>query len=178
LERTTQLVAIGYPEAYLAPLAMEQLESLRRDLRVRTDEIAAIVRDERGCFRIETNAEIAADAPSWTMLWLVLFASIYFVPVLKMPMGEDVAAILEQVDRAGLDPDFVRRVREIVRPGTSALFTLVVHVSPDAVVAALEEFGGTVLQSDVSPEAERLLLETLEGPRRPAPAAVAADGAA
>jgi len=161
--RVTQLVAIGYPETFLASLAMEQLESLRRDFMMRRDEIAALVRDERGSFRIETNAEISPDAPSWTMLWFVLFASFYFVPVLDMRVGRDVAGILERVDRAGFDPDFVRRVRDMVRPGTSALFVLVGTATTDEVVAAIEEYGGTVLQADLSPETERILLETLDG---------------
>ena len=162
-KRVTQLVAIGYPETYLASLAMEQLESVRCTFVLRRDEVAAIVRDEGGSFRIETNAEISPDGSSRTMLWYVLFASFYFVPLLDMRIGRDVRGILDQVDRAGFDSDFVRRVREMVRPGTSALFLLASTASIDEIVTALEEFGGTVLETEISPEAERTLLRALDG---------------
>jgi uncharacterized membrane protein len=171
-----QLVTIGYPETYLASVAMDQLESLRRDSVLRRDEIAAVVRDERGSFRIETNAEIAPDGPSWTMLWLFLFASFFFVPVLKMPVGEGVASLLRDVDRAGLDEEFVRRVRGMVVPGTSALFVLASKVSPDEIVASLEGYGGTVLQCEISAEAEHVLLDVLAGGSGTTP--VAADAPA
>ena len=153
---------------------MEQLESIRRDFVLRRDEIAAIVRDERGAFRIETDAEITPEEPSRTMLWSVLFASFFFVPVPDMPMGSDVAAVLRRVDRAALDEEFVRRVREMVRPGTSALFVLASQMSPDEIATALEEYGGTVLQWDVPPEVERMLLEALGDGGRPE--VLAADG--
>jgi uncharacterized membrane protein len=162
-KRVTQLVAIGYPETYLASLAMEQLGSLCPDLPMRHDRMATIERDVRGSYRIETNAELSAAGASCTMLWSVLFAAFYFVPVLDMRVGPDITELLEHVDRAGFDADFVRRVREMVRPGTSALFVLVSDVTTDEIVTALEGYGGTVLQADIAPDAERCLLEALAG---------------
>jgi len=59
----------------------------------------------------------------------------------------------------------------MVAPGTSALFVLAAKVSPDEIVAGLEGYGGTVLQSEISAEAERLLLDLLEGRTTPPMAA-------
>jgi uncharacterized membrane protein len=156
------LVAIGYPETFLASLALEQLESLRGGFAMRRDEMAAIVRDDDGSFSTGTDPEIASECPAWTTLWVALFGSFFFVPLPPMPVGHGAPAILRRFDRTGFDPEFTRRVREMVKPGTSALFLLASTVGPDDVVAALEVYGGTVLQSEISPETERLVRETLD----------------
>jgi uncharacterized membrane protein len=157
-----QLVVIGYAETFLAALAMEELDSVRCDLVMRRDEMAAIVRDDGGSFTTCADADIPPDGSAWTTLWRVLFASFFSVPVPEMPSGGDASEILQGFDRAGFDPEFIRRVREMVKPGTSALFILASTAGPDAVVAALEAYGGTVLQSEIPAETGRLLLETLD----------------
>lgn len=158
-----QLVAIGYADELTAGAAVQELERLEQDFMIRRDEIATVVRDERGTFRIETHAVITGAQPSWTMLWLTLFATLFFAPVLRMPIGPELESIVRKVARAGLDPEFAERVREMVVPETSALFVLVERVTPDDVVSALEDYGGTVLQSEIPPKAELMLQETLSG---------------
>ena len=160
--RPLQLLAIGYPDMFTAGAAMEDLERLQGDFIIRRDEIAAVVRDDRA-FKVEMHAVITGDRPPWTMLWLTLFATLFFVPVLRMPMGAELEPIVRKVARAGLEPTFAERVREMVVPGTSALFVLVEKVTPDDVVSALAEYGGTVLQSEIPPQAELMLQETLTG---------------
>jgi uncharacterized membrane protein len=161
--RPLQLIAIGYADDFTAAAALEELERLEQDFIIRRDEIATVVRDERGAFKIETHAVITGERPSWTMLWLNLFATLFFVPILRMPIGSDLEPIVRSVARAGLEPEFAERARDMVGPGTSALFVLVEKVTPDAVVSALEAYGGTVLQSEISPQAEVMLQETLSG---------------
>jgi hypothetical protein len=61
----------------------------------------------------------------------------------------------------------------MLKPGTSALFLIVANVTPDKAVAALSRYGGTVLESSLSSDAEQELQEALNGegaearPRRP-----------
>jgi uncharacterized membrane protein len=161
--RPMQLVAIGYADTFTAAAAQEELQRLERDFIIRRDEVATVVRDDRGAFQIATHAVITGQGPSWTMLWLTLFATLFFEPMLRMSIGSDLAPIVDEVARAGLEPEFAQRVRDMVTPATSALFVLVDKVTPDEVVAALEEYGGTVLQSEIPPQAERKLQKTLSG---------------
>lgn len=158
-----QLIAIAYPDTATATAALEELERLGRDFVIRRDEMAVIVRDEEGVFTSYTNAEITTGQPPWAMFWAQLFAMLFFVPVLKMPLGSDLAPIVAQVERSGLDPLFEERIRDELAPGTSALFFLVAYVSPDDVVAALDPYGGTVLQTELSAEAEEGLQRILHG---------------
>ena len=49
----------------------------------------------------------------------------------------------------GLDSEFVEDLRELLQPGTSALFVVVGKVTPDKVVEGLAPFGGTVLKTSL-----------------------------
>ncbi len=162
----TELVAIGYSDAFTANAAMDDLESAARSLLIRPDEIAVIVRAEDGTLTSYANANIAAGNPTWAMFWGALFGMLYFVPLLGMPVGEDLGPLIRKVERSGIDLEFIERAREMLEPETSALFLLVENVTPDRVVEALERYGGTVLQCPLSREAERMLQEALHG--RPA----------
>ena len=56
----------------------------------------------------------------------------------------------------------------MVKPGTSALFLVIEKVTPDKAVEALSQFGGTVLKSSLSKDAERELQGALHGDAVPA----------
>ncbi len=157
------LIAIGYPETLTAGLAMEDLEAISRDRAIRRDEIAVIVRDEGGLFTSTTGAEISGGEPTWGMFWGALFATLFYVPLLGMRVGPDLAPIVEDIERSGLDPVFADRVRGMMVPGTSALFVLLPRTGPDIVVTALEVYGGTVLQCEVSRRTERVLEDVFSG---------------
>jgi uncharacterized membrane protein len=65
------------------------------------------------------------------------------------------------IDKLGIDKNFQREVRDMVQPGTSALFMIAEKVTSDKAVQALAKFGGRVLKSSLSTEAERELQEAL-----------------
>jgi uncharacterized membrane protein len=49
----------------------------------------------------------------------------------------------------------------MMKPGTSALFLIVDKVTPDKAVAAMSKYGGTVLQTSLSADAEAKLQHEL-----------------
>ena len=60
----------------------------------------------------------------------------------------------------------LERLRDDVRPGTSALLLMVSNVKPHAIPTireAMQPFRGTVYETTLSPEAQRTLHEVVEG---------------
>ena len=49
----------------------------------------------------------------------------------------------------------------MVRPGTSAILAIGRKAAPDRVLEALRQYGGTVLQTSLTPDAERQPTKTL-----------------
>ncbi|HYX76035.1 MAG TPA: DUF1269 domain-containing protein, partial [Gaiellaceae bacterium] len=65
--------------------------------------------------------------------------------------------------KSGIDQEFQDQVRDMLQPGTSALFLILEKATPDKAVAAMSKYGGTVLKSSLSEETERQLQDALHG---------------
>jgi uncharacterized membrane protein len=97
------------------------------------------------------------------MLWGLLFGLLFFVPLFGMAVGAGLGALMGKLEKSGIDREFQRQVRDMLQPGTSALFLVVDKVTPDKAVEALGKYGGTVLKSSLSHEAEAQLQQELHG---------------
>jgi uncharacterized membrane protein len=97
------------------------------------------------------------------MLWGMLFGILFLVPFLGMAVGAGMGALMGKIGKNAVDKQFESQVREMLQPGTSALFMVVEQVTPDRAVAALSKYGGTVLKSSLSNEAQQELQEALHG---------------
>ena len=61
------------------------------------------------------------------------------------------------------DKQFQEQVRDMLQPGTSALFLVVEKATPDRAIDAMSKFGGTVLKSSLSKADEEALQKELSG---------------
>jgi uncharacterized membrane protein len=156
-------VAIGYPDETTAALAMSEAEHLAEDLIIQPDAIAAIVRTKDGKFRVTTNHHEVAGGATWGMWWGFLFGLLFFVPFLGMAVGAGLGALTGKMSKSAVDREFQEQVRDMLQPGTSALFLVLEKVTPDKAVEALSKYGGTVLKSSLSKETEAELQEALHG---------------
>ena len=78
-------------------------------------------------------------------------------------LERDLGALMGKVEKSGVDKEFQDQVRNMLKPGTSALFLVVEKVTPDKAVEGLQRYGGTVLKSSLSKEAEAELQDALHG---------------
>jgi uncharacterized membrane protein len=158
-----ELVAIGYPDETTALAAEEHAQRLADELIVQPDAIAAVVRRRDGTYRVITNHHAAGAGASWGMFWDVFFGLLLFVPVLGMPIGASLGALFGKLEQAGIDKGFQVQVRELLRPGSSALFLLLEKESPERAIGTLRRHGGTVLETTLSPETAAKLQAALHG---------------
>ena len=157
------LVAIGYPDETTATAAADEARQLAKDLVIEPDAIAVIIRDKEGKFRVTTSHHAVAGGMTWGMFWGLLFGVLFFVPFFGMAVGAGLGALMGKVTKNAVDKDFQDQVRDMLAPGTSALFLVVERVTPDKAVEALGRYGGTVLKSSLSKDAEAQLQEALHG---------------
>ena len=157
------LIAIGYKDETTAEAAAGEARRLAKDLTIEPDAIAVIVRDAEGKFHVHTSHHSVEDGTTWGMLWGLLFGALFFVPFLGVAVGAGLGAIMGRITKAGVDNDFQEQARDLLQPGTSALFLMVDKATPDRVVDALSHYGGTVLKSSLSEEGEKELKDALRG---------------
>jgi uncharacterized membrane protein len=84
--------------------------------------------------------------------------------VFGLAIGGAFGALFGAIERGGINKQFQHAVRDMVQPGTSALFMIVDKVTPHKAIEALSKYGGRVLKTSLPADAERQLQEALHGP--------------
>jgi len=158
-----ELIAIGYDDETTAEAAAEEVKRLSEDLAIEPDAVAVIVRDREGGYHVTTNHHAVGAGATWGMFWGLLFGVLFFVPVFGMAVGAGLGALMGKIEKTGVDGEFQKQVRDLVQPGSSALFLVVEKVTPDKAVEGLRRYGGTVLKSSLSKDAEHELQDALHG---------------
>lgn len=159
----SDLIAIGYDDETTAEQAAEEVKRLAGELIIQPDAVATIVRDKDGDYHVHTNHHFVGGGATWGMFWGLLFGLLFFVPVFGLAIGAGFGALFGKIEKTGIDSEFQQQVRDMIKPGDSALFMIVEKVTPDKAVAALSKFGGIVLKSSLSNEAQRELQDALHG---------------
>jgi uncharacterized membrane protein len=157
------LIVIGYPDETTAEAAADEARRLARDLIIQPDAIAVIRRDADGNYHTQTSHHMVGAGATWGMFWGFLFGLLFFIPVLGLAIGAGLGALMGKITKSGIDKEFQDQVRDLVQPGTSALFLMLEKVTPDKAVDAMSKFGGTVLKTSLSKEAEQQLQDALHG---------------
>src|SRR3954454_9282151 len=158
-----ELIAIGYPDEDTAAKAADEARRLAHELILQPDAIATIVCDSEGKYHVTTSHHPVSGGATWGMWWGFLFGLLFFVPVFGMAVGAGMGALFGKVEKIGINEEFRAQVKDLLQPGTSALFVVVEKVTPDKAVDALSQYGGTVLKSSLSKETESELQEALHG---------------
>jgi uncharacterized membrane protein len=158
-----ELVAIGYPGEGTAEEARNVVQSLEADLVIQADQVAAISRDTEGRYHVTTThgGASAGEGAWWGGFWGMLFGLLFFIPFAGLAIGAGFGALFGHLGKNAIDKQFQEQVRGQVKPGTSALFMVIEKATPDKAIAALSQFGGTVIKTSLSDEDTVKLQEAL-----------------
>ena len=160
------LVAIAYPDQGTADEARQTVQQLESDLIIQADQVASISRDVEGKYHVHTThgGASAAGGAVWGGFWGLLFGLLFFIPFAGWAMGAGMGALFGHFGEKTIDKAFQQQVRDYLKPGTSALFVVIEQATPDKAIAALDQYGGTVIKTSLSDEDTRKLQEALQAP--------------
>jgi uncharacterized membrane protein len=160
------LVAIGYPDQVTAEQAMQTVNELQSELIIQADQVAAISRDLEGKYHVHTahGGASAGGGAWWGGFWGLLFGLLFFIPFAGLAIGAGMGALFGHLGKQGIDKAFQQQVRDYLKPGTSALFLVIEHATPDKATAALSQYGGTVIKTSLSDEDTKRLQEAIQPP--------------
>jgi len=140
--------------------AVATLEELSRR-RLITVHDAATVRWEEGARKPKTRQlhNLAGAGALGGAFWGLLFGLIFLVPLLGAAIGAAMGALSGSLSDVGIDDVFIKRAREEVTPGTSALFVLTSGAVQDKVRDAFAGQHPELLFTNLSDEQERAVRE-------------------
>ena len=91
--------------------------------------------------------------------WGMLFGLLFLIPLLGAAIGAAAGALAGRLTDVGISDDFVRRAREEITPGTSALFVFSKDAVLDRVQQAFAGHHAELLFTNLSAEQEAQLRE-------------------
>ncbi len=157
-------VAIEYDDMYKAQEVRLTLAKLQREYLIDMEDAVVAVKDENGKVTLHQAHNLtAAGAVSggfWGTLVGVLFLGPFFG--IGTVAGAAAGAVSGALSDVGIDDNFMKKLSEAFKPGTSALFVLVRKVTPDRVLEEIKPYGGTVLHTSLGHEREEKLRAALD----------------
>src|SRR4029450_11420819 len=112
-----------FPTSNGAAIAEETLKDLQRKELIQIHD-AAMVTYPEGAKKPKTRQlhSLAGAGALGGAFWGMLFGLIFFIPLLGLAIGAAAGAVGGSLSDVGIDDDFIKRTRDQVKPGTSALF--------------------------------------------------------
>jgi uncharacterized membrane protein len=156
------LTVLEFDTADGAERMIRALEDLQRQQLIRLLD-AAVVSWEKGKKKPKTRqlANVAAAGAMGGAFWGLLFGLIFFVPLFGLAVGAGIGALSGALTDVGIDDDFIKKLRNEITEGTSALFLLSADEVPDRLAAELRarDIHFTLAASNLTQEQEARLRE-------------------
>jgi uncharacterized membrane protein len=159
------LVVLGYPDEATAKRAYAKVQDLQKDM-VIDGTAATLTRGRDGKIQVETPTGAVGAGAAGGALWGGLIGLLFLVPVGGIILGGILGAMMGKVADMGIDDDFRKRVQDVLQPGSSAVVMMFSKVTPDKALDALAPFGGQVLRTSLTHEAEEEITRALAGANR------------
>jgi uncharacterized membrane protein len=156
------LIAVAYDDVNTARAVRDKLFQLQTQHLITMEDAVVVERRQDGKVKLHQVRSAAGSGALGGALWGGLIGLIFFMPFLGAAVGAATGAVAGGAVDLGADDDFMRQVGEQLTPGKAALFVLVVSGTPDKVLPEVVPFGGTILTTSLSAEAEANLREAAQ----------------
>src|SRR3954466_14364376 len=149
-----------FPTAEGAAIAEDTLKDLQRRELIQIND-AAIVSYPEGAKKPKTRQlrSLAGAGALGGAFWGMLFGLLFFIPLLGLAVGAAMGALTGSMSDIGIDDDFIKRARDEITPGTSALFLMSSGAVVDKVRDAFRGEHVELVSTNMSDEQERALRE-------------------
>jgi uncharacterized membrane protein len=179
----SDLVAITYPDVNQAGKVLDVVKRLVKEHLLEVDDAVYVTKDSSGEVdlhqMINLPATSAAHGGAHGALWGGLIGLLFLQPLAGMAIGAAIGAgtgaVAGTFTDYGIDDQFVKQLSTQMTPSSSAIFILFRRATMDKVVPELSKYGGTVLHTSLSDEAERRLQAALVQQTLMIPQATASD---
>ncbi|HEU0179696.1 MAG TPA: DUF1269 domain-containing protein [Blastocatellia bacterium] len=156
----TTLSVLEFNSADGADQALRILQRLQQQQLIKMVDAAVVTwpQDSKGPKTRQLVSTARAGALGGAF-WGLLIGLILFVPLLGLAVGAATGAVTGALKDFGIDDNFIKQIRDKVKPGTSALFLMTAHAVVDRVVAELKSLNPELITSNLSDEQESRLRE-------------------
>ena len=138
---------------------LEKIQALQKQQLIRLQDAATVTWPAgRKAPKTKQLVNLAGAGALQGAFWGMLFGLIFFVPFFGLAVGAAFGALGGKMADYGIDDDFIKKTREEVTEGTSALFLLTSDAVQDKVTDALKGEEFELISSNLTKEQEDELM--------------------
>jgi uncharacterized membrane protein len=159
----SNLIAVAYEDVGTARNVLGELTELTVEHAITLDDAVIIERRPDGKVKLHQSMKPAAAGAAGGVLWGGLIGMLFLAPFVGMAVGAASGGAAGAMTDVGVDDKFMKHLGEDLQPGSAALIVLVRDSTPDKVMPRISRYGGRVIHSSLSDEADAQLREALSG---------------
>jgi len=157
----SNLIAVAYPDRETAEQVRRTLFEMQKEHLIDLDDMVVVTRTDKGKVKLHQSASPGGAGAAGGALWGGLIGLIFLAPLVGMAIGAAAGGAAGSAADYGVDDKFMKELGTQLEGDGAALIVLVRRSTPDKVLPRIKEYGGHVLQSSLSGEAEESLREAL-----------------
>jgi uncharacterized membrane protein len=160
----SNLVVIAYPDQGAADQVRRTLVEMQKEHIIELDDMVVVTHSEGGKVKLHQSTSLAGAGAAGGALWGGLIGLLFLAPLVGMAVGAAAGGASGAMTDLGVDDKFMKDLGENLTEGAAALIVLVRKSTPDKVIPRISEYGGHVIQTSLSQEAEDGLRAALGEP--------------
>lgn len=164
----SDLIAVSYPDENRAEEVFETLKRLHTERLLDAEDLLYVTKSQNGKVRLHQNLNTTGAGAASGAIWGGIIGLLFLAPLVGMAVGAASGAAAGKLSDYGIDDKFVKELGSQMQNGSSAVFVLVRKATPDKVLAEVGKYGGTVLRTSLSNDAEKRLQAALSNTPVPA----------
>jgi uncharacterized membrane protein len=157
----SDLVAIAYPEQDRAASVLDAVKRLQEEDALVLQDAVAISKNAEGRIKVEGADSHATAGAAGGLVLGALLGMIVFAPVIGAAFGAVAGGLAGSFADALRIDDFATQVGDNMPPGSSALLMLVKRENSERMLAEFQQYGGTVIRTNLPDDVEARLRAAL-----------------
>jgi uncharacterized membrane protein len=166
--RMATFVVIDYESEVKAEEVRLALLKLQKQYLIDLADAVVVVRDDKGKVRLRQMYNLTAAGAVSGGFWGALIGLIFLNPLFGFAIGAAAGAVSGALRDVGIDDNFMKELGRTLKPGTAALCVLIRQMTPDKVVEEIQQYGGTLIKTNLCHENEAKLREALASAQKSA----------
>ncbi|MHB1415876.1 MAG: DUF1269 domain-containing protein [Chloroflexota bacterium] len=158
----SNLVVITYDTEGKAAEVLETVRRLESERLIDLEDAVYVTKDTSGKAHLHQSFDLAKAGAVSGGLWGALFGLLFLVPIAGLAIGAGIGAMAGRAQDYGIDDKFIKDLGKKMKPGSSAIFALVRQSTPERVLPEIAKYGGEVVHTSLSPDAEERLKRAVE----------------
>jgi uncharacterized membrane protein len=153
----SNLIAVAYPDRETAEKVRSELADAMKEKLLVLEDAVIVVHEPGGKIKLHQAVSPTGAGAAGGALWGGLIGLLFLAPMVGMAIGAAAGAAGGAMADVGVDDKFMKTLGEKLAPGGAALIVLGHSDVRDRVIERVSPYGGEVIQTSLSTEAEEQL---------------------